>query len=167
MGSFQGEDQNQVAPRAALTLSLSLTLTLTLTLILALCSPRSAGTRPAAPRSASRDIKVQCAPDTAPGVLTLHTSITVMSPRPTTADKYSDVGGDGGFASDFASDYPKVFILPLMPEFNENLLRCDIPWQSKPGDLQMFSQISPELPFGKVQKFSFAWKQLQYGISLR
>ena len=29
-----------------------------------------------------------------------------------------------------------------------------------PGDQQYFSQISPELPFGKVQNFSFAWKQM-------
>ena len=64
-------------------------------------------------------------------------------------DKYSHVGRAANLS---ASDFPKVYILPLSSEFNEDLLSCTIPWHSKADDAVYFAQTSPELPFGLVEE---------------
>ena len=74
-----------------------------------------------------------------------------------TIDNYSHVGGAAnlsalGAANLSASDFPKVYILPLSSEFNEDLLSCTIPWHSKADDAVYFAQTSPELPFGLVEE---------------
>ena len=82
---------------------------------------------------------------------TPHCAITTTTTT-TTADKYSKVGAIANFTALTASDFPKVYILPLGRQFAEDLLSCSDPWNAKEGDAQYYAHLSPELPFGPVQE---------------
>merc|ERR1712032_34330 len=68
-------------------------------------------------------------------------------------DHYTDVGVNWGHVNLSASHYPKVYILPVSSEYNEELLGCKKLWVFNSGDRERFQRTSPAQPFGSVEKF--------------